>query len=120
MAATFLLGQFFLRCKSKRTSRITPWIEPISHLERQQRIAAGDNQEISFDNLVRLGLIEVVYEIDARKIKVKVPKFDMTRHPGVEADFQGDLEFYYLFTDVAESFVRACRAPKTIDAELIG
>jgi hypothetical protein len=31
-------------------------------------------------------LIEVVYEIDERKIKVKVPRFDMTKHPGVEAD----------------------------------
>jgi len=36
---------------------------------------------------------------------------------GHEADFQGDLGDYYLFTDVADAFVQACRAPKTIDAQ---
>jgi hypothetical protein len=112
-----LLDKLYDYCKLKRTSRVTRWIEPVSLREQQERISVGDNQEVSFNNLVRLGLIEVVYEIDERKIKVKVPRFDMTKHPGVEANVHGDLGEYYLFTDVARAFVQACRAPKTIDAE---
>jgi len=110
-----LLDKLYDYCELKKTSRVTPWIEPVSQWEWQQRVAAGDNQQVPFNNLVRLGLIEVVYEIDT--IKVKVPRFDMTRYPGVEADAQGDLGDYYVFTDVAEAFVQACRPPRTIDGQ---
>lgn len=111
-----LLDKLYDHTKSKKNSRVTPWIDSISQAEWQRRVDAGDNQEVPFNNLVRLGLIEVVYEIDERKIKVKVPRFDMSKHPGVEADVQGDLGDYYILTEVAKAFVQACRAPKTIDA----
>jgi hypothetical protein len=112
-----LLDKLYDHCKAKQTNRVEPWIGSVTMAERNERISAGDNPEVPFDNLVRLGLIEVVYEFDERKIKVKVPRYDMTRHPGVEADVVGDLGDYYLFTDVAVAFVQACRAPKTIDAQ---
>jgi len=110
-----LLDKLYDYCQSMKTSRVTPWMGPISQFEWQQRVDAGDNQEAPFNNLVRLGLIEVVYELDERKVKVKVPRFDMTKHPGVEADVQGDLGDYYLFTAIASAFVQACRAPRIIN-----
>jgi Abortive infection alpha len=110
------LDRIYDHVQSKKNSRVTPWIESITIAERDRRTKEGENPEVPFNNLIRLGLIEVGYEIDERKIKVKVPRFDMTKHPGVEADFSGDLEDYYLLTDVAKAFVQACRAPKVISA----
>jgi abortive infection alpha-like protein len=75
-----------------------------------------------FSSLVRLGLIQISFDIDrkSREIKVKVPNIDMSKYPGyagVEAEgyFDGDLEETYLFTDFAVDFVNACRPPKTIE-----
>jgi Abortive infection alpha len=110
------LDRIYDHVQSKKNSRVTPWIESITIAERDRRTKEGENPEVPFNNLIRLGLIEVGYEIDERKIKVKVPRFDMTKHPGVEADFSGDLEDYYLLTDVGKAFVQACRAPKVISA----
>jgi hypothetical protein len=89
---------------------------PVSDWEWNRRVEAGDNETVPFNHLVHLGLIELVYEFDGEKIKVSVPRFDMAKHPGVQADVVGDLSDYYVFTDLADSFVEACRAPKTIDA----
>jgi len=90
---------------------------PITHLERERPAAGGENPETPFNNLVRLGLIQVAYDIDGKKVKVRVPISRFTRWDSrIEADFDGQLSDWYLLTDVAEAFVEACRAPKTIDA----
>jgi hypothetical protein len=109
------LDKLYDHVKSKKNSRVTPWIDSITIAERDRRTNAGENPEVPFNNLIRLGLIEVGYEINERKVKVKVPRFDMTKHPGVEADFSGDVDDYYVLTDIAKTFVQACRAPKTIE-----
>jgi hypothetical protein len=56
-----------------------------------------------FNNLIRLGLIQISYDIgrNSRDIKVKVPNIDMSRWPGYagvegEGYFGGELEESYL------------------------
>src|SRR5207245_4265961 len=90
-----LLDKLYDYCKSKKTSRVKPWGEPVPNWEWQSRLAEKDSPGVPFNNLVRLGLIEVVYEIDERSLKVRVPRYDMTKHPGVEADVSGDVGDYY-------------------------
>jgi hypothetical protein len=111
------LDKLYDHVKSKKNSRVTPWRGSITIAERDRRTNAGEDPEVPFNNLIRLGLIEVGYEINERKVKVKVPRFDMTKHAGVEADFSGDVEDYYVVSDVAKAFVEACRPPKTIEAQ---
>jgi hypothetical protein len=106
-----LLDKLFDSCKDKRYRRVTPWIGVITYDEREAREAAGEHPEVSFRNLVRLGLIEVIYELDDRKVKVRV-----ARSSGM-ANVKAELDDHYVFTDVAMAFVQACRAPKTIDAQ---
>ncbi len=72
-----------------------------------------------FNNLIRLGLIQITFDIDSRsrEIKVRVPHIDMSKFPGYagvegEGYFDGELKETYLFTDFAVDFVNACRPPK--------
>jgi hypothetical protein len=86
--------------------------------------AAGPRLFTWFSNLIRLGLIQISFDIErnSREIKVRVPNVDMSKwqgYAGVEGEgyFDGELEETYLFTQFAVDFVNACRAPKTIDVE---
>jgi hypothetical protein len=84
--------------------------------------AAGPRLFTWFNNLIRLGLVQISFDIDreSREIKVKVPNIDMSKWPGYagvegEGYFDGELEETYLFTDFAVGFVNACRPPKIIE-----
>ena len=84
--------------------------------------AAGPRLSTWFNNLIRLGLVQISFDIDreSREIKVKVPNIDMSKwqgFAGVEGEgyFDGELEETYLFTDFAVDFVKACRPPKIIE-----
>ena len=75
-----------------------------------------------FASLIRLGLIQITFDIDNRHrtIKVDVPyisNVNGSKYAGVRGEgyFDGELEENYLFTDFAVDFVNACRAPKTIE-----
>jgi hypothetical protein len=111
-----LLEKLYDHCKETRTSVVKPWIKPITYAERERRAAAGENPEVAFDNLIRIGLIQVAYEIDGKKIKVKVP-IPSRKVSGVEAEVSGELDEWHVLTDIAKAFVQACRPPKTINAE---
>jgi predicted transcriptional regulator len=83
---------------------------------------AGTKLFTWFSNLVRLGLIQISFDIDSRsrEIRVKVPSMlamsKLQGYAGVEAEgyFDGELEETYLFTTFAVDFVNACRPPKVI------
>ena len=105
-----LLDKLYDSCASKRIRRVTPWVDTITYAERERRAAAGENPEESFQNLIRLGLIQSDYEVDDRRTKVK-----LTRDG--RAKINAELESHYELAQFAMRFVRACRAPKaTIDA----
>jgi hypothetical protein len=105
-----LLDKLYDSCASKRIRRVTPWVDVITYAERERRAAAGENPEESFQNLIRLGLIQSDYEVDDRRTKVK-----FTRDGRAKID--AELESHYELAEFAIRFVRACRVPKaTIDA----
>lgn len=104
-----LLDKLYDSCKQKRSRVVTPWVDPITYAERERREAAGEKPQESFQNLIRLGLIQSDYDIDQRRTKIKL------RRDG-QADFQGELESYFELAEFAIRFIEACRAPKTIDA----
>jgi len=62
---------------------------------------------IPFQNLVRLGLIENTYEVDGMEVSVR---------SGHTPFVSGEMDHNRWLTDFAIAFIRACRAPKTIDA----
>ena len=91
----------------------------------EQFQAAGTKLFTWFSNLIRLGLIQISFDIDynSRRMKLKVPNVDMSKWPGAsgvegEGFFDGELEEQYLFTDFAVHFVNACRPPKTIEGSM--
>jgi hypothetical protein len=82
--------------------------------------AAGAKLFTWFSNLIRLGLIQITFDIDSRsrEVKVRVPHIDVSKFPGyagVEGKgyFDGELEETYLFTDFAVDLVNACHPPKS-------
>jgi hypothetical protein len=102
-----LLDKLYDSCVAKRGWRVEPWINTIGYSERQTCRAAGQDPEQSFNNLVRLGLIEKIYELDANKIKVLHAR-NLT---SFKVDAGRALEGEDFLTDYAASFVLACRAP---------
>jgi abortive infection alpha-like protein/uncharacterized protein DUF2806 len=78
-----------------------------------------DVNSLSFYNLTRLGLIETIYDLDSKRIKVTVPvpaaRFDSRFPHNVEGNLVGDLDNHWWFSDFAVAFVQACRAPKAIE-----
>ena len=87
------------------------WVQTISYAEKERRLANGENPEESFQNLMRLGLIETEYELDDRKIKIRYAR-DRS-HTKVDTGFSNK----DYMTDFAFRFVRACRPPTvTIEA----
>lgn len=104
-----LLDKLHDSCASKRTRRVTPWVDVITYAERERRVAAWENPEESFQNLSRLGLIQSDYEVDDLRTKVKLTQDG-------RAQIDAELESHYELAEFAIRFVRACRAPKaTID-----
>jgi hypothetical protein len=91
---------------SRYGREVTPWGGPISMAELEKRTKAGENPEKSFQNLVRLGLIEIEYKFDnSRAIEMKIA--------GVgKAKVSPSTDSHNVFTDFAIEFVEACRAPK--------
>jgi hypothetical protein len=105
-----LLDELYDFCKRKRDRTVQPWFAQISYAESQRREAAGENPRESFDNLIRLGLIATQYELDEKKIKVRLPTIGLQgilAGPTVKAQLDSD---DYL-TDFAMRFVQACHAP---------
>lgn len=106
-----LLDRLYDSCESKRTRTVRPWVDPISYAEREERVAAGENPMPSFQNLMRLGLIETEYEIDKRgtAVDLKHVRFGSAKIP------PSKLETHYELTEFAVRFVQACRALRKID-----
>jgi len=108
-----LLDRLYDSCKSKRTRKVGPWVDTISYAEKERRIKEGENPEDSFQNLIRLALIQADYEMDERGTSVKLVGPHAIVPPA-------KLKSYYELSDFAVKFVKACRAPKTIDASTDG
>lgn len=105
-----LLDDLYDSCVAKGGRGVQPWVRTITYAERERRMAEGENPQEQFENLTRLGLIDTEYELDDNKIKVM-----FARSSGrAKVDAKLDSDDY--LTDFAFRFVRACRAPKTIDA----
>lgn len=69
-------------------------------------MADGENPIEPFQNLIRIGLIHADYDMDERKIELKIPQTGT-------ANFKPPkLESSYELTDFAVRFIRACRAPE--------
>jgi hypothetical protein len=110
-----LLDKLYNYFKETGRSVVRPWMNA-SYTEKSERLKTGDNPEIAFNNLVRLGLIEHFYEIDQKRTKVKVPiGLFQGRFSGIEAKVEGELDDWFELAEVAEVFVQACRAPKTVE-----
>jgi hypothetical protein len=109
------LDKLYDHFKETGRSVVRPWMNA-TYAEKSERLESGDNPEIPFNNLVRLGLIERFYEIDEKNTKVKVPisRFQ-GRFSGIEANVEGDLWDWFELSEVAKAFVVTCRAPKTIE-----
>lgn len=68
----------------------------------------GEDQfSIPFQNIVRLRLIQVSYQVDGMKVNMH------SENPYVSGDMDED----HWLTDFAVGFIEACRAPKTIEGE---
>ena len=111
-----LLEKLYDYSQQMRTSIVRPWMNA-TIAEKTERLETGDNPQIAFDTLVRLGLIQHFYKIDQKKTKVKVPigRFSSSRLSGIEAKVEGELEEWFELAEFAAAFVQACRAPKTIE-----
>jgi hypothetical protein len=60
-----------------------------------------------FQNLLRLGLIQITYEVDGVKVNMH----------SSEPYVSGDMDVDHWLTDFAVGFIEACRAPKTIEGK---
>lgn len=101
-----LLDKLYDYCMKNLTRTVTPWAQrSITQYEIDQRVQAGENPYIPFNNLVRLGLIESAYTIDQKKVKIRLTQ-------GKTSKFEGKLDSHYELADIAYIFVAACRAPK--------
>jgi hypothetical protein len=91
-------ARFLDRLYVATTGKKARWLNQLLQLE--------DQKGIPFQNLVRLGLIQITYGIDGMKVQMEGGD-----HPYVSGEMDED---HYL-TDFAVAFIEACRAPKTID-----
>jgi len=115
-----LLDELYDSCVGKRGRTVQPWVRTISHAERERRRAAGENPEEQFQNLTRLGLIDTEYELDDRKIKVRLPPRSGGGWFSAGAKVNAKLDSDDYLTDFAFRFVQACRAPAvTIEGQAI-
>jgi hypothetical protein len=77
-----------------------------SHRWLNQLLLGEDQYGIPFQNLMRLGLIQITYDVDGMKVH--------TRHGG-DPFVSGDMKEDYWLTNFAVGFIEACRPPKTIE-----
>jgi hypothetical protein len=105
-----LLDRLYDHCLARLTRVATPWVESITLAEIDRRVGAGENPYTPFNNLVRLGLIETVYTIDSKKVKIRTQ--GRSSKFGTSSKFEGKLDHHYELSDIAYLFVVACRAPK--------
>lgn len=70
-----------------------------------QLLRGEDQHGIPFQNLVRLGLIQISYAVDGMNVSV---------HNG-QPFVSGDMDEDHWLTDFAVDFIEACHAPKTIE-----
>jgi hypothetical protein len=69
----------------------------------------GENQfSIPFQNIVRLGLIQISYGVDGMKVRLT---------GGGDPFVSGDMDEDHWLPDFAVGFTEACRAPKTIEGK---
>jgi hypothetical protein len=73
-----------------------------------QSLGEVDEYGIPFQNLKRLGLIQITYDVDGMKVRMR-----SIGDPYVSGEMK---EFHWL-TDFAVAFIEACRPPKTIEGE---
>jgi predicted transcriptional regulator len=106
-----LLDKLYDSCVSKGNRSVQRWDRSISLAERDRRTAAGENPEEQFQNLTRLGLIATEYDLNANKIKVKMPRGGVAGVLSGGAQVNAKLDTYDYLTDFAMRFVQACRAP---------
>jgi hypothetical protein len=100
-----LLDRLYERCLSRLTRRVQPWVDSISHADQERRVQMGENPYTPFNNLVRIGLIETVYTIDSKNVKISFTR-------GRSSKFDGKLDSHHELADIAYLFIAACRAPK--------
>jgi hypothetical protein len=73
-----------------------------------QSLWLADRYGIPFQNLTRLGMIEVTYDVDGMKVDMRYGE-----HPYVS----GEMDESRWLTEFAVAFIEACRPPKTIEGE---
>jgi len=97
-----LLDTLYDSSASRRQRKVLPpWRNWITYADAEARGAAGE----SFQNLLRLGLIQSEYAVDAFRSKVKLTR------DGKRAKLDAELENRYVLAEFTMRFVRACRAP---------
>lgn len=69
------------------------------------QLLGGDQHGIPFQNLVRLGLIQITYDIDGMKVSMQYG----------DPYVSGEMDESHWLTDFAVGFIEACRAPETIE-----
>ena len=75
------------------------------HRYLNQLLLGEDQSGIPFQNLVRLGLIQISYAVDGMEVNMR---YD---HSFVS----GDMDVDHWLTDFAVGFIEACHGPKTIE-----
>lgn len=78
-----------------------------TRFRRLKGLLGEDQFSIPFQNIVRLRLIQVSYQVDGMKVNMH------SENPYVSGDMDED----HWLTDFAVGFIEACRAPKTIEGE---
>jgi hypothetical protein len=77
------------------------------HRYLNQLLLGEDQHGVPFQNLMRLGLIQITYGVDGMKVNMRY---------GDDPYVSGDMDEDHWLTDFTVSFIEACRAPKVIDA----
>ena len=97
-----LLDKLCDRCELKQNRRIRPTGDISNDMEMAKLIK---HSEESFDNLVRLGLIQADYDMDDREPRIRIA--------GGHAFTAAELKSWYELSEFAVRFVRACREPSS-------
>lgn len=89
-----LLDKFYMATKDE------------SHHWLNQLLLEVDQRGIPFQNLMRLGLIQITYDIDGMKVNMR---------SGGDPFVSGEMDENHWLSDFAVGFIEACRAPRVID-----
>jgi hypothetical protein len=97
-----LLEKLCDRCELKQNRKVRPTGDITSDFEMAKLIKPSEQ---SFDNLIRLGLIQADYDVDRREPRVRIAGGQVFTEPA-------ELKSWYELSDFAVRFVKACRSPK--------